>query len=328
MRLKASKRFWKSVSPFGVTVDMKLRSVTKKLICSAAVLCVIAGSVDATFAQTRKRQRSQKRIDSHSTRPRIEMSAEARALLDQAMDVVCKEQKLDPIASVAIDEMQARPSLPVHAPEAQAGLARAQRVLPVAKTLVISSLQQLASEYGLRSRIFQTRIRRAIARIQMVRRVKPDMESRDNAAVFLTRPSTITFGTIFLAGLKSDEGMISVLAHELMHIADGNADSLRALVIAVSRRASALTGIDVRAQRGEELTCDLIGVMAVRSFVADSPSYESVARRLARSVQHNCVDIDEGDDDHLSPRSTIRALLAVHPLFVRELVYNRPERIQ
>jgi hypothetical protein len=307
---------------------MRLKSVTKKLLCSAAILCLIAGSVDATFAQTQTRQRSRRRTDSHPTRPRIEMSAEARGLLDQAMDVVCKEQKLDPIASVTIDEMQARPSLPVHAPEAQAGLARAQRVLPIAKTLVISSLQQLVADYSLKSRMFQTRIRRAIARVKTVRRIKPDMESRDNAAVFLTRPTTITFGTIFLAGLKSDEGMISVLAHELMHIADGNGDSLRALVVAVSRHATALTGLDVRGQRGEELTCDLIGVMAARSFVADSPSYESVARRLARSIQHNCVDIDEGDDDHLSPRSTIRALLAVHPLLVRELVYNRQERIQ
>ena len=307
---------------------MRFRSVTKKLLCSAAIVCVIGGPVHATFARTQTRQRSQKRTDSHSTRPRIEMSAEARVLLDQAMDVVCREQKLDPMASVAIDEMQARPSLPVHAPEAQAGLARAQRVLPAAKTLVISSLQQLASDYGLKSPIFQTRIQRAIARVKMVRRIKPDMDSRDNAAVFLTRPNTITFGTIFLAGLKSDEGMISVLAHELMHIADGNSDSLRALVVAVSRRATALTGIDARGQRGEELTCDLIGAMAVRSFVAESPSYESVARRLARSIQHNCVDIDEGDDDHLSPRSTIRALLAVHPPLVRELVYNRQERGQ
>jgi hypothetical protein len=257
------------------------------------------------------------------------MSAEARALLDEAVDVVCKEQKLDPISSIPIDEMQARPSLPVHAPEAQAGLARAQRVLPIAKNLLISSLRELASEYGLKgSRVFQTRIGRAMARVRMVRRVKPDMESRDNAAVFLTRPNTITFGTIFLAGLRSDEGMISVLAHELMHIADGNADSLRALVLAVSRRAAALTGIEVGGQRGEELTCDLIGAMAVRSFVAESPSYESVARRLARSVQHNCVQIDEGDDDHLSPRNTIRALLAVHPILVRELVYNRQERMQ
>ena len=56
------------------------------------------------------------------------------------------------------------------------------------------------------------------------------MESRDNASVYLSRPHVITFGTIFLAGLRSDEGMISVLAHELMHIADGDNDSLRALV--------------------------------------------------------------------------------------------------
>jgi predicted Zn-dependent protease len=51
------------------------------------------------------------------------------------------------------------------------------------------------------------------------------MESRDNASVFLSKPHVITFGTIFLAGLRSDEGMISVLAHELMHIADGDNDS-------------------------------------------------------------------------------------------------------
>ena len=40
------------------------------------------------------------------------------------------------------------------------------------------------------------------------------MDSRDNASVYLSRPHVITFGTIFLAGLRSDEGMISVLAHE------------------------------------------------------------------------------------------------------------------
>jgi hypothetical protein len=68
--------------------------------------------------------------------------------------------------------------------------------------------------------------------------------------------------------------------------------------------------------------------MAVRAYVTDSPSYESVTRRLARSVEHNCVEVDEGDNDHLSPRNTIRALLALHPVLVRELVFNRQERIQ
>ena len=227
----------------------------------------------------------------------------------------------------AIDDMQARPSLPIHSPEAKAGAERAQRLLPIAKSLLISSLRQLVNEYGLnKSPRFETRLRLATARVNAVKRVRPDMESRDNASVFLSKPHVITFGTIFLAGLRSDEGMISVLVHELMHIADGDHDSLRSLVSAVGNRASDLTGLDVRGQRAEEITCDLIGAMASRAYVASTPGYESIARRLARSVQHNCVDIDEGDEDHLSPRNTIRALLALNPVLVRELINDREER--
>ena len=265
----------------------------------------------------------------NSSHGRPTMSPEARALLEEASAVVCTQAKLDPKSSVAIDEMQARPSLPVQHPDAQAGAQRAQKLLPIAKALVISSLRQLVVEYNLhKSRRFERRIQQAIARVSAVRRVRPDMESRDNASVFLSRPQVITFGTIFLAGLRSDEGMISVLAHELMHIADGENDSLRLLVAAVGNKATDLTGLDVQGQRGEEVTCDLIGAMSVRAYVADTPGYESIARRLARSIQHNCVEIDEGDEDHLSPRNTIRALLALHPALVRELINNREERAQ
>jgi hypothetical protein len=252
------------------------------------------------------------------------MSPEAKALLDDAIGVVCTQAKLDPKSSVAIDEMQARPSLPIHSPEARAGAERAQRLLPLAKTLVINALRQLSTDYGFqKSPRFRNRFNQAIARINSVRRVRPDMDSRDNASVYLSRPHMITFGTIFLAGLRSDEGMISVLAHELMHIADGDSDSLRPLVSAVGTKASDLTGLDVRGQRGEEITCDLIGAMAVRAYVADTPGYESITRRLARSIQHNCVEVDEGDEDHLSPRNTIRALLALNPALVRELINDR-----
>jgi hypothetical protein len=265
----------------------------------------------------------------NSSHGRATMSPEARALVEEASAVVCTQAKLDPKSSVAIDEMQARPSLPIHHPDAQTGAQRAQKLLPIAKALVISSLRQLVVEYNFqKSRRFDRRIQQAIARVNAVRRVKPDMESRDNASVFLSRPQVITFGTIFLAGLRSDEAMISVLAHELMHIADGENDSLRLLVAAVGTKASDLTGLDVLGQRGEEITCDLIGAMSVRAYVADSPGYESIARRLARSIQHNCVEVDEGDDDHLSPRSTIRALLALHPALVRELINDREERAQ
>jgi hypothetical protein len=258
------------------------------------------------------------------TRAHASMSPEAKALLEQAIGVVCTQAKLDPQSSVAIDEMQSRPSLPLQSPEARAGAERAQRLLPLAKRLVISSLQQLSTDYGLQSsRRFNLRLRQAITRVNSVKRVKPDMDSRDNASVYLSRPHVITFGTIFLAGLRSDEGMISVLAHELMHIADGDSDSLRALVGAVGNRASDLTGLDIHGQRGEEVTCDLIGAMAVRTYIVSTPGYESIARRLARSIQHNCVELDEGDEDHLSPRNTIRALLALDPGLVRELINDR-----
>ncbi len=288
------------------------------LACACVSLCIPA----TTFGQ-----RKANKTGSHSSRGRATMSPEAKALVEDAIGVVCTQAKLDPKSSVAIDDMQARPSLPVQSPEARAGAQRAQRLLPLAKNLVVSSLRQLVIEYRFKkSPLFEAKFRQAIARVQAVRSVRPDMESRDNASVFLSRPHTITFGTIFLAGLRSDEGMISVLSHELMHIADGDSDSLRPLVSAVGNKASELTGLDIRGQRGEELTCDLIGAMAVRAFVADTPGYESLARRIARSVQHNCVDLDEGDEDHLSPRNTIRALLAINPVLVRELIYDREER--
>lgn len=288
-----------------------MKSKLQLFIC---VICVSLFFVPVSFAQ--------KTSHSHAS-----MSAETNALIDNAIGIVCTQAKLDPQSSIAIDEMQARPSLPIQSPEAQAGAERAQRLLPLAKTLMIDSLRQLVVEYGMdKSPRFEGRLRQAIARVNAVQKVRPDMESRDNASVFLSKPHMITFGTIFLAGLRSDEGMISVLAHELVHIADGSNDTLRPLVTLVAARASDLTGLDVRGQRAEEITCDLIGAMAARAYVATNPGYESIARRLARSVQHNCVSQDEGDDDHLSPRNTIRALLALNPVLVRELINDREER--
>jgi hypothetical protein len=219
--------------------------------------------------------------------------------------------------------MQARPSLPVRSPEAVAGAQRAQRLLPIARSLVVVSLRQLAKDYAFRSQGNQSSLQRAIARVEAVKTIRPDVDSRDNASVFLRNPRTIVFGTIFLAGLPSDEGIISVLAHELVHIADGNEDNLRLLFRAVGNRASNLTGMKIHDQRAEELTCDLVGTLAARAYVSSSPSYEPLPRRISRSLEHNCVDQDEGDDDHLSPRNTIRALLSLNPTLSRELVYGR-----
>src|SRR5258705_218866 len=94
-----------------------------------------------TQAQKRPKQRSDRNISltSHSRDP---LSPEAREMVDRASEVVCKERAKDPKGSVPIDDMQARPSLPVRSPEAVAGAQRAQRLLPLAKTLVVSSLKR------------------------------------------------------------------------------------------------------------------------------------------------------------------------------------------
>jgi hypothetical protein len=284
---------------------------------------VLAGS--ATTTAGAQRRRAPKRIPqaSHASEA---MPAEARELVETAIDVACNERRRDPQGSVPIDEMQGRPSLPVRSAEAIAGSERAQRLLPLAKDLVIESLTRLASEYKISSSSSRLKLQQAMRRVRMVRRIKPDMDSRDNASVLMRNPVTITFGTIFLAGLPSDEAMISVLGHELVHIADGDRDALQMLYRAIGKRASALTGLDIRAQRAEELTCDVVGALAAREFVTDTPDYVSLPRRVSRAVAHNCVAEDEGDEDHLSPRNTIRALLSLNPVLTRELVYGRQER--
>jgi hypothetical protein len=295
------------------------RSLLFQAVVAFVVTLSFAGGDLITLAQKRAGQRVRRNtpLTSHSVDV---LSPEAREMLELASTAICKERTLDPKGSVPIDDMQGRPSLPMQSPEAIAGAKRAQRLLPIARSLVVSALERLAREYGFRSR---RSLQQAIARVEAVRNIKPDMGSRDNASVFLKTPHTIVFGTIFLAGLPSDEGIISVLAHELVHIADGSQDSLHLLFRAVGNRASKLTASKIHDQRAEELTCDLVGTLASRSYISSAPSYEPLPRRLARSLEHNCVDQDEGDDDHLSPRKTILALLALSPELARALVYSR-----
>src|SRR5216117_4169195 len=80
-------------------------------------------------------------IQTSHSRDRI--STEARETVEVASETVCNERVRDPKGSVPIDDMQARPSLPVNSPEALAGAQRAQRLLPVARDLVVTSLRQL-----------------------------------------------------------------------------------------------------------------------------------------------------------------------------------------
>src|SRR5205814_119984 len=142
------------------------------------------------------------RSGAHSNASRENFTAADRRLVERAIGATCAERIRDPQGSVPIDEMQTRPSLPVTDAEALAGARRAERLLPATRKLVTEAIIELAKEYDLYgSGSSQTRISAATARVQAVRRVKPDVDARDNASVVLREPRTIEFGTIFLAGL-------------------------------------------------------------------------------------------------------------------------------
>ncbi len=276
--------------------------------------------VPASLAQTSRPSRN----GAHSVSSGDTFTASDRRLVERAIGATCAERQRDPQGSMPIDEMQSRPSLPVTNPDAVDGAHRADRLLPATRKLVADAIITLAKEYDLYGNAgSRAKINGAIGRVQSVKRVKPDVDARDNASVVLREPRTIEFGTIFLAGLRSDEAMVSVLAHELTHIASGQSDSLRPLFKAIARRASTRTGLRIQGQRAEELACDLVGVIAAREFINQTPSWEPLPRRLARAFEHNCVDDDSSDEDHLSPRSTIRALFALDLSVAGELIAEK-----
>jgi hypothetical protein len=266
-------------------------------------------------------QRRDTRSGAHATAPETFTAAD-RTTVERAIGSACAERIRDPLGSTPIDVMQSRPSMSVHHADAVAGAKRANRLLAITKKLVANEIVQLAKEYGMYSGLARTRVNAAAARVQAVKQVRPNVDARDNASVLLRDPRAIEFGTIFLAGLRSDEAMISVLAHELTHVASGQTDSLRPLFRAIGRRAAARTGLRIQGQRAEELACDLVGVDATRAFIRQTASWEPLPRRLARAIEHNCVDDDSSDEDHLSPRNTIRALFSLDLDLARELLGN------
>ena len=103
-------------------------------------------------------------------------------------------------------------------------------------------------------------------------------------------------------------------------MASGQSDLLRPLFRAIARRAAGRISLAISGQRAEELACDLVGLIAARQFMKETPSWEPQPRRIARAVEHNCVDDDGSDEDHLSPRNTIRALFALDLDVARELL--------
>jgi hypothetical protein len=122
--------------------------------------------LSGVFSQTKSTNRL-----AFDARPRLDV-AEAKGLLEEAIGIVCTQAKLDPKSSVAIDEMQARPSLPFTvpkrkpAPNARNDFCRSQKLW--------SSVRCASSlEYGFQKSPKFHATAPGDARVNNVKRVRP-----------------------------------------------------------------------------------------------------------------------------------------------------------
>src|SRR6185295_8959342 len=139
------------------------RSPSSVIVAIALTALVLVSTSSGVGVAGQKRQRRQTPVPQNdvtlTSHSRDSLTAEAREMMEIASGVVCNERLKDPKGSLPIDDMQARPSLPVRSPEAVEGAQRAQRLLPTAKSLVVVSLKQLAKEYGfVNSRAYDARL--------------------------------------------------------------------------------------------------------------------------------------------------------------------------
>src|SRR5258708_33369616 len=116
------------------TFTLKLQYLSLPL----AILLLAQGLTPLSLGQRRRVSRN----GAHSSAEREAFTPADRRVVERAIGQTCAERIRDPFSSMAIDEMQARPSLPVGHPDAVAGLRRAERVLPSTRRLVASTIIQ------------------------------------------------------------------------------------------------------------------------------------------------------------------------------------------
>src|SRR3989441_12799402 len=100
------------------------RNKRKSLLLSVFLL------IQLVVAPVSIAQRQPSRNGAHSTTTREPFSSADRRVVERAIGATCAERVRDPSGSVPIDEMQARPSLPVSNPEAVAGQHRLRDCSP------------------------------------------------------------------------------------------------------------------------------------------------------------------------------------------------------
>lgn len=236
---------------------------------------------------------------------------------------VCETRRTDPKSTIPIDDMARTASVPLSDPRVIAAQAHAQSLLTVAKRLVPFAVRRISMNNG----VEPLNLRWMITRVQAVKYIRADVAEHDNAAWRPTEPDTIRIGTIFLLGLRSDEALIAVLGHELTHAINGPDEGLEPMFAHVSAKADH-AGRRISLNATAELTCELVGLEVARDYVSQTKGQGLGSRqRLARALQKDCVVADRSDEDHLSPRETMRSLLSLQPSLMSALPsesYGKP----
>ena len=181
---------WGKARPFRSLSVWNL--VSRFRFATAMMLFIVSLIIftNGSFAQNSRPAKT----GAHSSSAREAFTAADRKLVERAIGATCAERIRDPQGSTPIDEMQSRPSLPVNNPDALSGARRADRLLPTTRRLVINAIVQLAKEYELYDAgISRSRITSATSRVDSVKRVKADVDARDNASVALREPRTNFF---------------------------------------------------------------------------------------------------------------------------------------
>jgi hypothetical protein len=275
------------------------------------LLCVQFMEMPRSSAQTRKRRRATASVKKAPT----VREALKPDMVERAITTICQERIRDPQGSIPIDVMASQPPLPLDDPRVVEGRRRAERLLPVAKRLVPIALSRLAASYDLEP----LSLNWIVSRANTVGTINAEVEAHDNAAWRPNEPRAITFGTIFLAGLRSDEAMITVLAHELTHAVNGTDQALQPLLSRIGAKASQMRGSPVEGEIAVELASEMVGIQVLREYTGRSSKGGVMRRHLARALGKDCVRLDLADAHHLSPRETMRILLRLDPTLTSAL---------
>lgn len=234
--------------------------------------------------------------------------------VERAMNTICEDRRADVRGTIPIDEMAFAPPFPLTDSRVSAGKGRATALLATAKRLVPFAVRRVAIANGVEPR----NLKWMITRVHTVKNIRADVEMRDNATWQPSEPDTIVVGTVFLAGLRSDEAMLAVLAHELTHAINGTDHGLAPVFSRLHGRAPLGTVASENATI--ELVCEMVGLETVRDYISQTKGRKpGVRQRLGRALQKDCVRTDLSDEDHLSPRETMRMLLQLDADLVNAL---------